>query len=419
MRLCLRSLGILLLAAPVTAQTGQPSAPPDLKAIAGMVEKGQFGPAEQQLRRILARGGGPAARDLLGVVLSKQGKLDEAERQFRRALAANPALLDARQHLARLHLARDREAEALAELRRAARQGPLERDLALRLASAEQSEEHTAEAAAQLRSVADRFQSVQALLQLARLQSGQKDAPGALESLRKARTIAPNSEDVLSAYAQLSLALHMPLPAILALDPLTRMCPRVAQYHYLRGVALIQAGDMPAAAESLEQAERLEPNRPLTLIALGIALNSRKLYAEARPYLLHSLELEPDSVEGLAALAEAEEGLGELEQAEAHAQRALGRLGAHATANLVMGMVLMKQERYAEAREALEKAVAADASLSKAHYQLSLACARLNDEAGSQKHLKLYQKARKEVEERVKELRTQTGLPSVGPGMGP
>src|SRR5204863_6432360 len=130
--------------------------------------------------------------------------------------------------------------------------------------------------------VAERFQSVQALLQLARIESGNGDAPRALESLTRALTIAPNSEEVLSAFAQVSLAARLPLRAIAALDPLTRMSPAVAQYHYLFGVALMQIGDMTLAVDSLKAAERLEPDRALTLVALGLALNNRKLYDDAR-----------------------------------------------------------------------------------------------------------------------------------------
>lgn len=250
--------------------------------------------------------------------------------------------------------------------------------------------------------------SVRALLRLARLQSGKKDAAGALESLGRARKIAPNSEEVLSAYAQVSLAAGKPLPAILALEPLTRICPGVAQHHYLLGVALLQAGDHVAATESLRRARELEPDRPLTLIALGLALNTGKRYAEARPFLVRSLELAPDDVEALAALAEAEAGLGELQPAEEHAQRALSRRQGHATANLVMGLLRMKQERYAEARDAFQRAVAAEPASSKAQYQLSLAYARLNDDANASQHLDLYRLRLKEMEERVRELRGET-----------
>jgi cytochrome c-type biogenesis protein CcmH/NrfG len=126
---------------------------------------------------------------------------------------------------------------------------------------------------------------VQALLDLARIQSSRRDAAGAFDTLGRARKLAPNSEDVLGAYAQMALARHAPVPAILALEPLTRMAPSEAQYHYLHGVALMQAGDMEAGAEALQRAEKLEPNRTLTLIALGLALNSRKLHAESKAYL--------------------------------------------------------------------------------------------------------------------------------------
>ena len=57
----------------------------------------------------------------------------------------------------------------------------------------------------------------------------------------------------------------------------------------------------------------------------------------------------------------------------------LARSANHGAANLVMGLLLMKRERYAEARDALTKAIAAAPDSAAAHYQLSLAYARLGD----------------------------------------
>jgi tetratricopeptide (TPR) repeat protein len=413
-RLVLQGLGALLLAASVQAQTAKPPlTAPDLQAIAGMIQKGQLGPAEQQLRRILAQGASPTAHDLLGVVLVAQGRGEEAERELKQALAANPALIDGHQHLARLYLSQKRDAEAIAELRRAAHLGPLERDLALRLAAIERVEGNVVLAERQLRSVADRFKSVQALLQLARLQSDQKNAAGALASLRLARAIAPNSEDVLSAYAEAVIASPTPDAAVPVLSALTRLYPTVARYHYRQGLALLGAGDAAAAAASLQEAARLEPDQPATLIALGRALDRRELYSEAKPHLLRGLSLAPDNVEAVAALAEAEEGLGELKDAEEHARRVLARSGTDATAKRVIAMVRMKQDRFAEARDALLEAAAADPASSKVEYQLSQAYARLNDPVTSEKHLALYHQKLKEGEERVKELRRVTGF-SIG-----
>ncbi len=266
-------------------------------------------------------------------------------------------------------------------------------------------------------------ESAQAWLLLARLQSGRKDTPGALESLRKARMLAPNSEEVLSALSQVALRAHAFGPAVATLQSLARMCPTVAQYHYLLGVALMEAGDLSSAEEALRRAEQIEPNRMLTLVALGLALNNRKQFAEAKPFLLRAVDLEPESADALAALAEAEEGAGEPQQAEAHVRRALRNApmdagtpsntsaSALATANLVLGTLLMKQEHYPEAREALEKAVAANPDSAKVHYQLSLAYARTGDDANAQKQLALYQQALRDTEARVKALRKETGLP--------
>jgi tetratricopeptide (TPR) repeat protein len=290
-------------------------------------------------------------------------------------------------------------------------------DEALQAASAERAAGHLGAAEQRLRAVADRFKSVRALLQLAELQALRKDHAGSLASLRQARSLAPNSEDVLSAYAEALLASPTPDASVPVLVALTRISPAVGHYHYLEGRALLGAGDAAAAVASLREAARLEPGRAPTLIALGRALNRQKLYAEAKPPLLQGLSLEPESVEAVGALAEAEEGLGELKDAEDHARRALVLAADDPTANLVVAMVLMKQEKFQEARDALLKAAAADPASPKVHYQLSLAYARLGDPAGSEKERALYDQGLKKVRERVSEVRRITGF-SLG-GMQP
>jgi len=386
MRAAAAPLALLLLpalaapqAAPTKAAPPQARAAPrpaGLEAIVAQIEKGDTAGAERQLRRIIASSGDPAARQLL----------------------------------ARLCFDQKRDAEAIVELRKAALAGPLPRDLGLRLARAETADGHPALAEQQLRSVAQRYRSVQALMELARLQTRQKDTAAALVTLREARSLAPNSEDVLNAFAQVSLSVQAPMPALQVLEPLARMCPTVAQYHYMLGVALMQAGDVDASTAPLREADRLEPNRPFTLIALGPVLNTQKEYGEAKSYLVRALDLEPDNVEAVAALAESEEGLGELEAAETHALRAVARVSDHAIGNLALGMVRMKQGRYEEACAALEKALAADPASPKAPYQLSLAWARRGDEARSKKYLEVYRERVRAIDVRLQEVQAKTGL---------
>jgi tetratricopeptide (TPR) repeat protein len=290
---------------------------------------------------------------------------------------------------------------------------------ALQLAAAERAAGRLVEAERQLRAVADRFKSVRALLQLAEVQAQRKDQPGSLATLRQARALAPNSEDVLSAYATALLDSPTPDAAVPVLVALTRISPGVARYHYLEGRALFGAGDFPAAVASLQEASRLEADQAQapTLIALGRALNQQKLYTEAKPPLLRALSLAPEDVEAVAGLAEAEEGLGDLKDAEDQARRALALSAGDPTANLVVAMVRMKEEKFTEARDALLEAAAADPASAKIHYQLSLAYARLGDPASSEKHRALYDQCLKKARERVKQVRRITGF-SLG-GMQP
>ncbi len=390
---------------------------PEVQSIVAMLESGRLAPAESELRRILARSDGAAARDLLGITLSRLGRAEEAEEQFRRAVALAPDLLPPRQHLARLLLQQDRTDEALTELRAAAGLGSLERRLALWLADAELSHGNASRAAAQLASVTERFQSVQALMQLARLQARGGRNQAAAETLQRALEIAPNSEEALAAHAKVALSVQTPVVAIRALEALTRMHPEVADHAYLLGVARMQVAEMAGAIEALERSLELAPRRPLPLLALGRTLTVLKRFADARDAVRQSLQLDPESAEALAVLAEAEQGLGELELAEEHAAQALARDDDHPRALMTLGLIRMVQARYEDARKAFLQAVASEPGLAKAHYQLSLAFARLGDRETSSKHLQIYRRIRREEDERLVELRTRAGLGT--PGMGP
>jgi len=255
----------------------------------------------------------------------------------------------------------------------------------------------------------ERGHSVRALLQLARLLSEDGNANGAAGALRAAIGLAPNSEDVLAAFAELSLTVHAPLQAILTLESLTRICPSEPRYAYQLGVGLMMGGDMPAAIDALRKANTLEPDRPLTLLALGLAYNNQKLFIDARPLLRRALDLNPESIETLAALSEAEAGTGDLESAERDAARALARGRDNPTANLVIGMARMAQQRYPEARDALLAAAAADPRSPKPEYQLSLVFARLGDQAAADRHLAQYREKLRALEAAIDELHKRGG----------
>ena len=266
-----------------------------------------------------------------------------------------------------------------------------------------------AEAKRLLTEAGERGHSVRALMQLARLYAEEGNATGAAGALRSALALAPNSEDVLASFAELSLTVHAPVQAILTLESLTRLCPSEPRYAYQLGVGLMMAGDMPAATDALRKANTLDPDRPLTLLALGLAYNHQKLYTDARALLRRALDLDPESLETLAALSEAEAGTGDLASAERDATRALSRAGSNATANLVIGMVRMSQQRYPEARDALLAAATADPKSAKPEYQLSLVFSRLGDQAAADQHLAQYREKLRALEAAVEALHKHSG----------
>lgn len=268
---------------------------------------------------------------------------------------------------------------------------------------------HRAQGEGLLADAGKQFGSVRALLELARLQSQDGRHDAAIQTVRAALALAPNAEETLAAFAELSLAAHAPVPAILTLESLTRMCPAEPRYFYLLGVGLMTAGDMPSAIEALRTANMQAPDTPLTLAALGLAYNNQKRFSDALPVLRRALDLNPDSLDTLAALAEAEQGASDIPGAERDASRVLARDSANATANLVVGMVRLAQERYADARDALITAATLDPTSPKPEYQLSLAYARLGDQASSERHRELYQQKLRAMEAAVNALHAAAG----------
>lgn len=260
-------------------------------------------------------------------------------------------------------------------------------------------------------------ESVRELIEEARAQARKGNHRGAAETLDRARMLAPNSEEVLSDYAQNSLAAGNPGGAMDALDPLTRMHPMVANYLYLLGVAQLRIKALDPSVDTLRRSLELDPDRALTWIALGITLNSQKRFADAKEALVRSLEIEPEDIEALVALAEAEVGLGELELVGVHSNRALALAGSHPGAYFALGRARMSQGEFAAARDFFLQTVELSPFSTKAHYQLSLAYARLNDLENSKKHRELHQQAADRESAHIVEMRARAGMGMAG--MGP
>ena len=105
--------------------------------------------------------------------------------------------------------------------------------------------------------------------------------------------------------------------------------PSVDAHLGLAGCAM-SAGDRDTAARTLKQAASLEPDNPVVLANLGIALSDGGHPAEGVPLLERALSLDPDMHQARFSLAIAFARLGRRADATREAEELLRRLPASA-----------------------------------------------------------------------------------------
>ncbi|HEX8291348.1 MAG TPA: tetratricopeptide repeat protein, partial [Pyrinomonadaceae bacterium] len=107
----------------------------ELERAAALVAGGRLAEAEGRLNQILkAAPGEAAALNLLGAIRAKQGRLDEAESFFARAVRGDGRLTGARMNLAFLYLLKGEREKSAAELREVLRREPSNAEAGYRLA---------------------------------------------------------------------------------------------------------------------------------------------------------------------------------------------------------------------------------------------------------------------------------------------
>jgi Flp pilus assembly protein TadD len=99
-------LSALLLAAPlISVQTAVAQDVTRLERVAALIRENKTTEAERQLATLLrTKPNEPVALNLLGTIRAKQGRINEAETLFVRAVVNDPRYAGARMNLAYLHL---------------------------------------------------------------------------------------------------------------------------------------------------------------------------------------------------------------------------------------------------------------------------------------------------------------------------
>ena len=140
------------------------------------------------------------------------------------------------------------------------------------------------------------------------------------------------------------------------------------------GVLFLKLNRLDEAADSLQAATKIDGRFYVARLNLGIVLNRQHKYQQAVS-LLSNLSKEAPSLKGLRmALVESWIGTGELPPAEKALREAMGEAQLPAVElveiHYKLGMVLSRQDRYAEAVKELETATRLDPQAANAHLLL-------------------------------------------------
>ena len=332
-----------------------------LQRAASLIAGDRLAEAERQLNQVLKEAPEePTALNLLGALRAKQGRLEEAEALFTRAVRSDRSLAGAHMNLARHYLIKREPEKSAAQLSEVLRLEPSNAEAAHRLAWLLLSQNRVEECIAFVESLKGTQALSAALLAVAGeayLRKG--DRAAALASLKRAAEMSPSEPS----------------------------------YYFAIGSAWLRyPPDLDEAERAFRQFLRLRPEDTQGQIHLGYVLLKQSRLAEARA------ALEP-SARGGGATAEVFYYLGLIAQKEGEDARAIElfeksvRLDpAFVHAHAALGAAFLKLKDYARARQELEAAVKFGPEEPKAHYNLALLYARLNQPERAQEEMSIVER---------------------------
>lgn len=330
-----------------------------LQHIATLIANEELARAEAELGTIFkSNAHEPRALNLLGVIRVRQNRASEAEDLYKRALAASPRLSEARVNLGLLYMSTERVEEAAAEFEEALRAKSNRNNVRVSLV-------------ATLRRVA-----------ATALAAGDREK--ALAHLLQAKRVAPADADVLFEFAMVALGKSLHDDATSALVTAVEKRPREPKFIYALARARLAKGELLEAERLFRQYVIQHPADPTGHYGLGYVLMLLKQTAEAKQFFERSLQLQPQQTESSYQLGLLAYAAGDVDRAFAWFAKVLTRYADHAGALLGMGQVHFSRKHYEAAQQSLERAIALEPSLQKAHYYLSMTYARLgNKEAAA------------------------------------
>ncbi len=285
----------------------------------------------------------------------RAGRLDEAERLYRRILEAAPGHAESLNMLAAIALQAGRPRQAA--------------DLAGQaLAAAEDNPVFHATAG-------------QARLAL-------NEAEAALVHFRRAGELAPDFAAARFLAGLACVQLGREDEALSAYEEAARLDPGFAQAHYNAGALLEQKGERAAAAEKYRAAIEAVPDFPVALVALAMLLAGDGEVEEATGLLERAVRIDPNWAGAHSALGSVLLSKGRTDRAVAQLRQAARLAPGDAEIRYNLGLAYLQAGRVEAALSCFRDAVAGQPDLAPAHYQLGLCYRRQRRPEDAETHLR-------------------------------
>jgi superkiller protein 3 len=290
-------------------------------------QQGKFEEAAGEYQAVLKRKPDYAeAYANLGVVLARLGKFDEAVASYETAVRLNPKLTQVRLNIGILHYRANRFDKAVLAL-----------------------EEF-------LQSAPDNTQARQ-LLGLSLLETGRDN--DAIKQLEPILLAAP--EDAGALYSLGLAYLRQNRPELTwAIDKLASIPSGAPTSHLLKGQMFLARFEFEKAVAELSEAQKLNPELPRLYYSLGLSYYKMGRNKDAIEAFENELRRRPQDFTTNYYLALLQESEGNLDAARDRLNAALKLAPDSAETNALLGKILVKQGREAEALTPMEKAVAGD-----------------------------------------------------------